>query len=114
MWDRQHGFRIHVGPLDAKAFAALLPDGDALPRIVPLVLHYVGEELHWDLRLVLDRDQVPATRPGMAGRLGWTSWLGQRGERQQDAHLVLTPGPAMQRLLKKRRSGGSGTSESAN
>lgn len=107
VWDRQHGFRIHVGPLDAKAFAALLPDGDNLPRIVPLVLHYVGEELHWDLRLVLDRDQVPATRPGIAGRLGWTSWLGQRGERPQDAHLVLTPGPAMQRLLKTRRPNGS-------
>lgn len=107
VWDRQHGFRIHVGPLDARAFAALLPDGDNLPRIIPLIQHYVGEELHWDLRLVLDRDQVPPARPGIAGRLGWTSWLGQR-ERAEDAHIVLTPGPAIQRLLKTRRPRGAG------
>ena len=106
VWDRQHNFRIHVGPLDAQAFAALLPDGDNLPRIVPLVKHYVGDELHWDLRLVLKRDQVRPARPGVYGRLGWTSWLGQ-AERPQDAHLVLTPGPAIQRLLKNRRPQGS-------
>lgn len=103
VWDRQHNFRIHVGPLDADAFAALLPDGAQLPRILPLVRHYVGDELHWDLRLVLRRDQVRPTRPGVHGRLGWTSWLGQ-AERPRDAHLLLTPGPAMQRLLKTRKT----------
>jgi type VI secretion system protein ImpH len=63
VWDRQHNFRIHVGPLDAQAFAALLPDGDNLPRILPLVMHYVGEELHWDLRAPAS----PAVSAGPAG-----------------------------------------------
>lgn len=102
VWDRQHSFRIHIGPLDDTAFADLLPDGEQLPRIVPLVQHYVGDELHWDLRLVLRRDQVRPAQLGRRGRLGWTSWVGQ-AERTGDAHLVLTPGAAMQRILKTPR-----------
>lgn len=103
VWDRQHSIRIHIGPLDGEAFAALLPDGAQLPRIVPLVQHYIGDELHWDLRLVLRRDQVQPVQLGRRGRLGWTSWVGQ-AERARDAHLVLTPGAAMQRILRTARA----------
>ena len=31
VFDRQHHFRLHVGPVDAAAFEALLPTGAALP-----------------------------------------------------------------------------------
>jgi type VI secretion system protein ImpH len=77
VFDRQHHFRIHVGPLSLTAFEALLPSGSALPAVQALVQQYVGLELGWDLRLELDKSQVPATRPGRQGRLGWTTWLGQ-------------------------------------
>jgi len=88
VFDRQHHFRIHVGPLDLPAFEALLPVGSALPALQALVKLYVGLEFGWDLRLELKRAQVPACRPGHYGRLGWTTWLGPpRGQRPPALNL---------------------------
>jgi type VI secretion system protein ImpH len=90
VFDRQHHFRIHIGPLDLPAFEALLPVGSALPALQALVKLYAGLEYGWDLRLELDRPQVPACQPGRYGRLGWTTWLGApRG--QQTPALTLDP-----------------------
>ncbi|MEP6872835.1 MAG: type VI secretion system baseplate subunit TssG [Burkholderiales bacterium] len=90
VFDRQHHFRIHVGPLRLAAFEALLPGGSALPAVQALLAHYVSLELAWDLRLVLASADVPACRPGRYGRLGWTTWLGRRAG-QGDAALRLRP-----------------------
>jgi type VI secretion system protein ImpH len=76
VFDRQHHFRLHIGPLSLPAFESLLPTGSALPALQGLVQQYVGREFGWDLRLELDPAQVPACRPGRQGRLGWTTWLG--------------------------------------
>lgn len=92
VFDRQHHFRIHVGPLDLEAFESLLPVGSALPAVQALVLQYVGHEFGWDLRLELERDQVPACRPGRYGRLGWTTWLG----RPRQSVVTLAPRSAPQ------------------
>ena len=92
VFDRQHHFRVHVGPLSLAAFEALLPVGSALPAIQALLKHYVGLEFGWDLRLELDRSQVPACRPGRYGRLGWTTWLGPPPA-GQPAALNLVPNP---------------------
>ena len=76
VFDRQHHFRIHIGPVSLPAFEALLPVGTALPALQALVQQYVGLEFGWDLRLVLNPSERPACRPGQQGRLGWTTWLG--------------------------------------
>lgn len=76
VFDRQHHFRIHIGPLSLPAFEALLPVGSALPALRALVRQYVGDEFGWDLRLVLKPEERPPCRPGLQGRLGWTTWLG--------------------------------------
>ena len=93
VFDRQHHFRVHIGPLALPAFEALLPAGSALPALQALLKHYVGFEFGWDLRLELDKAQVPACRPGHYGRLGWTTWLG-RPPGQQPAALTLVPNPS--------------------
>ena len=90
VWDRQHNFRVHIGPLDQDVFEGLLPGGKALPAVIALVEQYIGLELGWDLKLGLKADQVKASCLGRHGRLGWTSWLGMK-DRRQTAELVLAP-----------------------
>jgi type VI secretion system protein ImpH len=92
VFDRQHHFRVHIGPLTLPAFEALLPVGSALPALQALLKQYVGLEYGWDLRLELDKTQVPACRPGRYGRLGWTTWLGSPpGDRPAALNLVPNP-----------------------
>ena len=98
VWDRQHNFRIHIGPLDAADFDGLLPDGARLPTVIALVEHYVGAEFGWDLRLTHQADQVRPCRPGKHGRLGWTSWLGSE-RRTSHPHLTLAPSAAVRRTM---------------
>ena len=90
VWDRQHNFRIHIGPLDYDAFESLLPQGEALAAVMALVEQYIGVELAWDLKLSLKADQVKPCQLGQHGRLGWTSWLGKK-DRRRSAELVLAP-----------------------
>ena len=90
VFDRQHHFRLHLGPLDGATFASLLPTGTALPALKALVTQYVGHEFGWDLQLELQPGQRPEMRLGRNSRLGWTSWVGQaRGERK--LHVILNP-----------------------
>lgn len=85
VWDRQHKFRVRFGPLTLAQYEAFLPGGKALPRLVALVRQYLCFELEWDAQLVLKRTQVPRTRLGVYGRLGWTTWVGRvRGKRDPD------------------------------
>ncbi len=101
VWDRQHNFRVHIGPLDWSAFETLLPDGAALPALVALVAQYGNDEWGWDLRLSLKPDQVVPCRPGRHGRLGWTSWLGMQ-DRRKTAEITLEPTAAMRRMQRER------------
>lgn len=77
VWDRQHKFRLHLGPLTLAQYEGLLPGGKALAKLVVLVRQYLCLELDWDVRLVLTQAEVPELRPGRYGRLGWTTWLGK-------------------------------------
>jgi type VI secretion system protein ImpH len=87
VWDVQHRFRIVVGPLSLARYADFLPGGRDLDRLQAIVRQWVGLEFAWDLTLVLARAEVPPMhlgRPGAAGRLGRTGWLG-RYARDDDA-----------------------------
>lgn len=96
VFDRQHHFRIHIGPLDRATFESLLPVGSALPAVQALVNQYAGFEYGWDLALSLRAGEVPATRPGRQGRLGWTTWLGREdGDARAPGVLRLQPRPAV-------------------
>ena len=74
VWDRQYKFRIIFGPLDRDDFERLLPGGEYLPRLLALVRNYAGDELSWDVSLILKKDQVPPLELGGNGRLGWSTW----------------------------------------
>jgi type VI secretion system protein ImpH len=78
VWDRQHKFRIWLGPLTLADYEDFLPGGMRLRKLVDWVRLYTNFELRWDVGLLLKKDEVPRTRLGAGRRLGWTTWLGHR------------------------------------
>jgi len=78
VWDRQHKFRLRIGPLSLRDYESFLPGGARLRELVAWVRVYLNFEFDWDACLLLDRQQVPALRFGEGRRLGWTTWLGRR------------------------------------
>ena len=78
VWDRQHKFRIRLGPLTLRQYERFLPGGTPLRKLVDWVRLYLCFELDWDVRLVLKQSEVPRLALGGGQRLGWTSWLGDR------------------------------------
>ncbi len=89
VWDCQHKIRLCLGPLDLSQYESFLPGGAALVKLVAWVRQYLCFELEWDVRLVLKHDQVPKTRLGKFGRLGWTTWLGEARRTVDVADLTL-------------------------
>jgi type VI secretion system protein ImpH len=78
VWDRQHKFRIRLGPLSLEEYESFLPGGAPLRKLVDWVRMYLCFELDWDVRLLLKQHEVPPLTLGGSQRLGWTTWLGRR------------------------------------
>jgi len=78
VWDRQHKFRIHLGPLSLAQYRSFLPGSSMLRKLVDWVRLYLGFELDWDMRLALARAEVPPLSLDGRTQLGWTTWLGRR------------------------------------
>lgn len=89
VWSCQHKFRIHLGPLSMAAYERFLPAGDRIGRLVPLVRNFSGDELAWDVCLILKRSDVPSMRLDGSYRLGWTTWMGDRSRSTDANDLVL-------------------------
>ncbi len=92
VWSRQHKFRLVIGPLTLAEYERLLPGGASFRTLVPIVRNYAGDVLAWDVRFVLRRAEVPDTRLGRSGRLGWTTWLKPRRAHTDASDLVLDAG----------------------
>ena len=91
VWDRQHKFRIHIGPLTLDQYESFLPGGLPLQKLVAWLRTYLSFELDWDVRLLLEREHVPKLILGGGTRLGWTSWLGRRRSTAPAGDLHLDP-----------------------
>ncbi|WP_182869851.1 type VI secretion system baseplate subunit TssG [Stieleria mannarensis] len=88
VWECQQNFTITVGPVGWDDFARLLPGGASLQRLTAMVKNYIGEELLWDLNLVLKKDETPSWRLGEA-KLGQTMWMDADGVREDPKDLRL-------------------------
>lgn len=77
MWECQQKFSLIVGPLSLEQYQRFLPSGGGLSVVADWVKNYLGEEFTWEATLVLRRDEVPGVSLGRAGRLGWTTWVGE-------------------------------------
>ena len=89
VWDRQHKFRVRLGPLTLAQYEDFLPGGSALPELIAWVRQYLTFELEWDVLLTLARAEVPPTLLGRSGRLGWTTWLGRYARATDAGDLFL-------------------------
>jgi type VI secretion system protein ImpH len=79
VWDCQATFRVNLGPMKFGHFLRLLPSGDLLRPIFSLVKYMVGMEYEFEIRVILNREEVPTcilqVEAPAAPRLGWTTWL---------------------------------------
>lgn len=88
-WQSQQKFRLVFGPLTYAEFTRYLPGNRSLERLVALVRNFVGDELSWDINLILGKREIPPLKLGETGRLGWTAWLNGKSSDAHDA--LLTP-----------------------
>lgn len=91
VWSRQHKFRIVLGPLDFDQYCQFLPAGNYLEPLVSLVRNYMGDELAWDVNLILESAEVPPLYLNARNQLGWTTWLGNRCAVNNIDDLMLDP-----------------------
>lgn len=120
VWDRQHRFRLQLGPLSLAQYRHFLPDGAGWVPLLAWVRQLAGLSFCWDVALVLapaerpvpllGSREVPAkplahapsaqqsTRQGqrLGTRLGISTWLGtgpvpKRSPHQPLQHLQLRP-----------------------
>jgi len=89
VWDCQHKFRIVIGPLGYADYQRFMPGGDSLKRLLAWVRSYVGLTLQWDVRLILERQHIPAFQLGNTTRLGWNTWLGSTPARRDADQMLI-------------------------
>lgn len=74
--DRQHKFRLVLGPLSLAQYLRFTPQGEDLPVLTEWVRAFVGFEYEWEVELKIAAAAAPAVRLGDSERLGWSTWLG--------------------------------------
>ena len=97
VWDQQGRIRIRVGPLTRAQYDRFLPGGDAHEPLRALVRFFTGDEIDFELQLVLARDEVPQvvlggdTESGDSVSLGWSTWLRTKPLVRDADETILTP-----------------------
>ncbi|AOB32509.1 type VI secretion protein [Bordetella sp. H567] len=79
VWDRQHKFRVVLGPLDKARAQGLQPGTDGFRRLAEWVRLYAGSILDWDVELRLAPGAAAAMRLDGNARLSRSTWLGRPG-----------------------------------
>jgi len=93
VWDSQSKFRLKIGPIGYKQFAAFLPVGSAYEPMMDLVRFLAGPEFDFDAQLVLKAEEalgtVLTTRARRRPMLRWNTWLKTKPFVNDDEQVVL-------------------------
>jgi type VI secretion system protein ImpH len=79
-WLCQGKFRIVIGPADQERAKKLFPGGEDFARLEAIVRSYIGDQLAWDVRILVHKESRHPWCLGRESRLGWTSSLGRGRE----------------------------------
>ncbi|OUJ16201.1 type VI secretion system baseplate subunit TssG [Acetobacter sp. DsW_063] len=93
-WDVNTRINIVIGPLSYTDFESLLPDKKRLQEALGVVAAYLDDQAEAAVTLSVKSNDVPDARIGEA-RLGWTSWLGISGGREDDVFDVVFDSAAL-------------------
>lgn len=85
-FSRQLRAELRIGPLSRAHFLRFIDDPATRDALRHAILFAGGQEITYDVRLVLDRVEVPRARLGQA-RLGTTAWVNH--DRRHDADDVV-------------------------
>ena len=78
IWDHQSRARVKLGPMPMDRYLDFLPAGRPFEPLQRLLRFYSGNELEFEVQLVLKREDVPFCEMGLEGGvsfLGWTTWM---------------------------------------
>lgn len=104
MWRCESKFRIIMGPLNAKDFRSLLPGGERINRLAAFVRTYAGDELDFDVRLILAEQATRQARLGRGDRLGLSTHLGRRARTKRRDDVIVHPAMEQTRRSARRVS----------
>ena len=93
VWNQQSKVRIVLGPLTLDRYVDFLPDGQSWNPLRSWVQFFSNDEWDFEVKLILDREQVPACTLGAEGasgpQLGWVSWVKSAPFRRDPGDTVL-------------------------
>jgi type VI secretion system protein ImpH len=77
VWDPAARARIVVGPLPLRRYRDFLPNGSAYKALQAITRFFSDDQVEFELRLVLEKEDVPPLTLGSDGDtpLGWSTWL---------------------------------------
>ncbi len=93
VWSQQSRVRIVLGPLTRKQYLAFLPGGPAYEPLRSIVRFFGNQELEFEARLILKREETPKCELGAEGdeapQLGWITWVNTAGMDHDPGDTVL-------------------------
>jgi type VI secretion system protein ImpH len=93
IWNQESRVRIRLGPLTLERYSDFLPSGNCFEPLKALLKFFANDELDFEVKLVLQREEVPRCEVGnennAAPRLGWVSWLKSAAHQHDPEDTVL-------------------------
>ena len=76
IFDLRTKFRINIGPIPLNVYRYFFKNQNNAYRLHKWINLFIGEEYKWEVKLILQQDEVPFFSLKHQNQLGLTTWLG--------------------------------------